>query len=109
MKTKFKYESNIINFLIKITKRKCPCCNYKVIIPLKFKKYDPYYCSKCNSHIEANPLLSIILTLSMLGLSINLGYIGFNILSILVLIVMFIRHLFLDILDAMILPLQEHI
>jgi len=45
----------------------------------------------------------------MLGLSINLGYIGFNILSILVLIVMFIRHLFLDILDAMILPLQEHI
>ena len=95
--------------LLIISKRKCPCCSKKVIIPFNFKKYDPYYCPSCNAHIEPNVLLSIILTLAMVYFSIHLGSIGFNRFSIFILIIMIFRYLFLDIIDAMILPLHEHI
>lgn len=101
--------SKIIKCFINISKRKCPCCKNKVIIPFYFKKFDPYYCLSCGSHIESNVILSITLTLLMVSFSVYLGSIGLHIFSILVLIIMIIRQLFLDIFDAIILPLREHI
>lgn len=89
-------------------KRICPGCKRKVINPFQFKKYEPYYCTSCHRHIIANVWISILLSITQCFICIQLFNAGFQSWGYFVLFLMFIHKIFLDILDAMILPLQEH-
>lgn len=89
-------------------KRTCPCCKRKVINPFQFKKYEPYYCPSCHRHIIANVWISILLAITQCFICIQLFNAGFQSWGYFVLFLMFIHKILLDILDAMILPLQEH-
>lgn len=89
-------------------KRTCPYCKRKVINPFQFKKYEPYYCPSCHRHIIANVWISILLAITQCFICIQLFNAGFQSWGYFVLFLMFLHKIFLDILDAMILPLQEH-
>ncbi|OAL78797.1 hypothetical protein AY607_05680 [Acinetobacter sp. SFA] len=79
-----------------------------MINPFQFKKYEPYYCPSCHRHIIANVWISILLAITQCFICIQLFNAGFQSWGYFVLFLMFLHKIFLDILDAMILPLQEH-
>ncbi len=86
-------------------KRACPCCKQKVIDPFQFKKYELY---SCHRHIVVNAWISILLIITQCFICVQLFNAGFQSWGYFVLLLMFIHKIFLDILDAMILPLQEY-
>lgn len=89
-----------------MVKRKCPCCNEKVINPLMFKKLEPYKCSNCNSLIQTNALLSSIVSII---LAFYTGYLYSNDMlygGLFIFTLLVIRWYFLDKVDALTLPLE---
>ena len=85
--------------------RRCPSCHSKVIKPLDFKKSESYQCSECLCYVDSNVFLSGSLSI---GLALYVGYLysldmfygGLG-----MFLVLLIRWLFLDKVDAVLLPL----
>lgn len=86
--------------------RECPGCHGKVIRPLDFKKSKTYQCPECLCYVDSNVFLSGFLSI---GLALYVGYLydlDINYGGSMILLVLFIRWLFLDKVDAMLLPLH---
>ena len=86
--------------------RECPGCHGKVIRPLDFKKSKTYQCPECLHYVDSNVFLSGLLSI---GLALYVGYLysldmfygGLG-----MFLVFFLRWLFLDKIDAVLLPLH---
>ena len=86
--------------------RKCPSCHSNVIRPLDFKKTKPYQCPECLNYVDSNVFLSGLLSISLalyIGYlySLDLFYGGLG-----MFLLLFLRWLFLDKIDALLLPLH---
>ena len=86
--------------------RKCPNCQRKTIKPIDFKKFEPYQCSECLRYVDSKFFLSGFLSI---GLALYVGYLydlDINYGGSMIFLVLFIRWLFLDKVDAILLPLH---